>query len=83
MDVCRLELELTSRSALQSSSSLWWPVEKHLNPHPSHKPTAQRMRHPQNQHHRFGRCGRVDHPPVTVGGLFILTGGIIIATAIT
>jgi hypothetical protein len=32
MDVCRLELEFTSRSALQSSSSLRCPVEKHLNP---------------------------------------------------
>jgi hypothetical protein len=35
MDVSGLELQLTSRSALQSSNPLWWPVEKHLNPHPS------------------------------------------------
>jgi hypothetical protein len=61
MDVCRLELELTSRSALQSSSSLWWPVEKHLNPHPS---KTEGMRQPENQQHRFGRCGRAGHPPL-------------------
>jgi hypothetical protein len=33
--VRRLELELASRSALGSNNSLWWPLEKHLNPHPS------------------------------------------------
>jgi hypothetical protein len=32
MDVSRSELELINRSALESSSSLRWPVEKHLNP---------------------------------------------------
>ena len=32
MDVSRSELELINRSELESSNSLRWPVEKHLNP---------------------------------------------------